>query len=106
MSYDVDLCTKDVDGNGIGAFAWNYTSNCAPMWRRAGANLAAFDGMVARDVAPILAEAIACMKANPQDYTPMNPRNGWGSYDTLIPALQTLHGAMVKYPSAIVGVSW
>lgn len=106
MSYDIDL---EVDTGGpqpayLGD-GWNYTSNCGPMWREAGADLDDFDGKPAADCAPVLEAAIANLRANPGKYKAMDPDNGWGSYRTLLPALDELAASFRAHPKAIVRVS-
>ena len=105
MSYDVWL---EIDTGGDEAAAidtgWNYTSNCARMWRKAGADLAEFHGKVAGDVATTLRSAIARMERNPDEYISLNPENGWGSYDTVVPALRRLLHQFEEHPKATVRV--
>lgn len=83
---------------------WNYTSNCAPMWRKAGADLAQFDGKTAGECTPILAAAIEAMESEPEVYRAMDPSNGWGSYDTLLPSLKKLLEGLQQNPHMLVGV--
>jgi hypothetical protein len=107
LSYDISL-TVDTGGEEpavIGDLDWNYTSNCGPMWRAAGADLAEFDGKPAGDCFPILVDAIAEMRDNPGKYKEMAPPNGWGSYTSLLPALRELAEAFERHPRAIVRVS-
>lgn len=107
MSYDIHL-EADLGGPApipIWAYDWNYTTNCAPMWRAAGANLAEFDGKPAGECAEILRDAIAELVANPEKYRAMDPENGWGSYDSLLPALRKLLEGFDEAPRAIVRVS-
>lgn len=85
--------------------SWNYTSNMAPAWCIAGADLAKFDGERAKRCAPILRDAIVDMQRRPEFYTLYNPKNGWGSMKTLVPALQKLLSAMEEHPEAMVRVS-
>jgi hypothetical protein len=86
-------------------FYWNYTSNCGPMWRAAGADLAKFDGTRASECAPILRAAIENMVADPARYRALDPPNGWGSYDTLLPRLRYLLRWLERNPTATVQVS-
>lgn len=106
MSYDIYL---EVDTGGaepatVGD-SWNYTSNLAPMWRLAGADLSEFHGRAAGDVAPILRTAIEAMRADPGKFRAMDSPNGWGTYDTLVPCLDRLLSIFEAHPSAIVAVS-
>jgi len=106
MSYDISLMI-DTGGPGpveVGEY-WNYTSNCAQMWRAAGADLAEFDGKPTAECIPILAAAITELASNPDHYRHMDPPNGWGSYETLGPALERLLDDMKRHPKTIVRVS-
>lgn len=105
MSYDIWLET-DVGGAEplqIGD-NWNYTSNCGPMWRAAGIDLAECHGRDAGGCAEGLGAAIAALKADPPRFQAMDPANGWGSYKTLVPALETLLHLFESAPKAIVRV--
>ncbi|MFG3709500.1 hypothetical protein [Micromonospora sp. NPDC047730] len=106
MSYDIWL---NIDTGGPEpATVWdsfNYTSNCGPMWRAAGADLAAFDGEPAGECLPILTAAIKRMEDDPATYRAMDPPNGWGSYDSLLPALRRLADGFRSHPKATVRVS-
>jgi hypothetical protein len=106
LSYDVSLAI-DTGGEDPAALDlwWNYTSNCAPMWHRAGADLATFHGKPASECLPILEAAVAAMCADPEVFKAMDPPNGWGSYETLLPRLVDLADAFRKHPKATVQVS-
>lgn len=106
MSYDIWL-TIDTGGPEP-ATVWdrfNYTSNCGPMWRAAGADLAEFHGRTAAQCATILRAGIATLEADPKRFRAMDPPNDWGSYDSLLPALRSLADAFEAHPLATVGVS-
>ena len=105
MSYDISL-TADLGGSeplrlGDG---WNYTSNMAPAWRAAGADLAGFDGKEAGECITILRGAILSMEGDPDYYRTFDSPNGWGTYDTLLPALRDLLTMFESAPKATVGV--
>lgn len=105
MSYDIWL-TADLGGPepiAVGE-SWSYTSNCGKMWRAAGADLAEFDGKTAGECLPVLRAGIDEMKANPQKYRALNPGNKWGSYDSLVPALEQLAETFASSPLATVQV--
>ena len=106
MSYDVYL---SVDAGGPEPVSlpldWNYTSNCACMWDAAGAPIRDFHGKRAGDCASLLADAIATMEREPERFIAMNPPNGWGSYESLLPRLRVLLEAFRNAPNAIVEVS-
>lgn len=82
----------------------NMTSNVAPMWRKAGADIADFDGQLAGDMLPALRAAIAEMEDNPTTYRAMNPPNGWGSYEVCLRFLRRLVEDFAQHPKAIVKV--
>lgn len=119
MSYDIWLETppeggpcehcggtgKQPGGRDFNALDWNYTMNCAWMWREAGADLAAFDGDPAGECAPLLKVAIDVLEADPEHFRSQNPANGWGDYDSLVDRLKVLLEAFEEHPEAIVKVS-
>lgn len=106
MSYDIYL-EADLGGPElITVFDdWNYTSNCAPMWREAGADLAEYHGKTAGECMPSLRAAIELLKADPDRFRAMDPPNGWGSYDSLVPALERLLAVFAAMYGATVRVS-
>lgn len=94
-------------GNGMVELAsddWHYTSNCSGMWCEAGADLASFEGRTAQECSVLLADAITLMRSEPAKFIKMNPENGWGSYETLLPCLETLLRSFRVAPKAIVRV--
>lgn len=105
MSYDIYLEIDTGGAEPVEVFWWNYTSNCGRMLRAAGADLAEFHDKPATECSPILRAAIAELEANPAKYKEMDPPNGWGSYDTLIPALAQLAEAMEQNSKTMVRVS-
>lgn len=105
MGYDISL--KADMGNGmvkVGCLEWNYTSNCSPMWKEAGIDLAEFDGIAASSLVPELSKALQALIDDPSKYEAMNPDNGWGSYVTLIVRLKELLEGLTEAPNAIVNV--
>jgi hypothetical protein len=105
MSYDISLYYETLGGHVGTGFSWNYTSNCAPMWRAAGAQIHEWDGKQVSEVLEELREAITKLEAEPDTYTVMNPSNGWGAYERLIPALKELLEAFEEKPHAKIYVS-
>lgn len=101
MSWDLDAYVE-VDGNTITVGDWNYTHNCNGMVRAAGVPdwLHWDDGISSPDLAAKLATAITAMEANPAKFQEMNPSNGWGSYDTLLPVLREIYAKALEFPSA------
>lgn len=74
------------------------------MWCEAGIDLGACHGRDAGGCAEGLEAAIANLKANPAKFEAMNPPNGCGSYETLIPALEKLLAIWLAHPNATVAV--
>lgn len=109
MSYDIWL-EADLGGDEparVGDLDWNYTSNCARMWRTAMPEtngLADMHGMLAGDAAKVLRNGIARMEATPSVYEAMNPENGWGSFTGQLGALRELLVAFDAAPSAKVAI--
>lgn len=106
MSYDIWL-TIDTGGPEPATVAdcGNMTSNVAPMWRLAGADLANFDGKQAGECIDQLRMAVQDMQIHPQRYAPLNPANGWGDYRGCRGYLASLLAAFEKHPHATVVVS-
>lgn len=107
MSYNIHL-EADLGGPEpviVGNLYWDYTSNGAPMWRAAGADLALFDQRPAAECAPVLAIAIGRMELDPESFRTLEPPSKWGSFDTLLPKLRELLEAFNAAPDAIVRVS-
>lgn len=109
MSWDAAL-TCDHCGSAMGERDWNYTHNTNRM-----VNLAlvadgkdwgdeswwkVLDGMNGGEGAELLDAAIQTLEANPERFRAMNPENGWGSYDTLLPVLRQMLDASDANPDA------
>ena len=128
MSYDVYFYV-DVDGHQVCVGENNYTSNVSGMWSKAlqlpekpwlrdGEPVIYQDGRQAMnfgvrllddapssEAAGVLAAGVARMEANPDDYTPMNPDNGWGCYEGALDFLRWMAETASKYPSSRIVVS-
>ena len=59
----------------------------------------------AKDIAPLLADALVVMKADPARFVAFNPTNGWGGYDMFIPWIERYLEACRAYPDAEIQVS-
>lgn len=105
MSYDIYLEIDTGAGNHVEVFWWNYTMNCAAMWRHAGMDPRTWSGRLARDITPELETAHRELQNNPDYYRGMDPSNGYGSYDSLIVELGHLLVAMIQHPNTTVRVS-
>lgn len=105
MSYDIYLEIDTGAGNHIEVFWWNYTMNCAPIWRHAGMDPRTWSGRLARDITAELETAYQELRDNPGYYRDMNPSNGHGSYDSLVVELERLLEALIQHPDTTVRVS-
>ncbi len=105
MSYDIylEIETGGAEPATVGR-EFNMTSNVAPMWRHAGANLAEFDGKTAGAMGPLLDAAIVRMMVNPDTYRAMDPPNGWGDYEGCLEFLRELRDEFNRHPNATVRV--
>lgn len=105
MSYDIHL---EIDTGGpepaVVGRDFNMTSNVGPMWRKAGADLADFEGKKAGTVVSVLDAAVAQMKAQPDEYRALNPSNGWGTYEGCLEFLEELRDTCAANPNATVRV--
>jgi hypothetical protein len=110
MSYDIWLeadlgGTEPVRTDALDH--WNYTSNVAPMWRKAmpeSNGLAGLEGMTCADAAVHLARGIGRMEADPDEYRKLNPENGWGDFDSQLESLRKLLTACRMAPRAKVAI--
>lgn len=105
MSYDVYLTIDTGGPEPAWLTDWNYTSNCAGMWRAAGCDIAEFHGKPAAELGAALRTAIDNLTGDPGKYDEMNPPNGWGSRASLVVALARLADDCGNHPLATVSVS-
>jgi len=88
-------------------WSWDPTHNLIPMWRKAGCLDALYEshGKRAGDVVEELRRGLEAMRADPEGFRALNPSNGWGDYDRVLPYLVDCVEAFTNYPNAIIGVS-
>lgn len=119
MSWDAYL--KDVCitcGHSENCGTWNYTHNCNNMISEVVKELGyelerhwlidhmgeswfhVLDGLTGKDGSAFLAKIIEGLEANPERFQAMNPDNGWGSYETLLPVLRAMRNEGLKNPAA------
>jgi len=102
MSWDAYIYTI-VDGKEVEIHeGWNYTHNCNGMLRTAGFEEWPYDvkSMRGTTFAEKLSKTVEQMEKEPGEYRKMDPKNGWGSYDTLLPILKDMLEVARQYPSA------
>jgi hypothetical protein len=85
---------------------WNMTHNVNRMYEvTLGTTLGTFlEGRTAAETLPRLTAMLADMLDRPGVYRALNPPNGWGSYDTLLPRVRELVEAAQAHPLASWGV--
>lgn len=107
MSYDVqfNIGTGAPEPHCVAAF--NFTSNCAPMFRKAfgDAGLHRLHGKGAQYAAPLIRSAMGHMERNKGQYETLNPANGWGDINAAFLFLQALHAQAVLHKNCIITVS-
>jgi hypothetical protein len=108
MSWDVWL-TTEVDGHEITVDGpgFNYTHNCNQMIRDAGLTEWPYDvdGWKAGELGQRLDDAIKVLESDPKRFRAMDPANGWGSYDSLLPVIREVRDHCRTYPSTKVRMS-
>lgn len=87
----------------------NYTRNVSPMWHKAMTVAAGKDmwiddteGMTGAEASQLFLLAAKHMVNNPDDYTPMNPENGWGNYKGALKFLEQCAEQCARNPKAII----
>jgi hypothetical protein len=112
MSWDVELI-DDRDNNPTPLGEWNYTHNTNRMI--AAALESACDkvpdhwlvgptwwdrlvGMSGPEGGAYLTRIANALAADPERFIAMNPENGWGSYDSLLPLLREMAASVPEWP--------
>lgn len=92
MSYDVSLEINTGNKYIQVVDCGNYTWNCSMMLVKAtgGKSLNKFSGMFCADVIVELGKAIKEIKNNYEEYSKMNPENGWGDIDSWLRFLDNI----------------
>jgi hypothetical protein len=85
----------------------NYTHNVTPMWDLAGVYNALYnsDGKKAKDIIQELDDGVAKMVSSPKKFIKLNPKNGWGSYDTALDFLREVLQKCRENPTATIRIS-
>lgn len=109
MSIDIDLVINTGLSEAVVVGVGNMTHNVQPMWRKAiketsnrDMNLCDFDGWLAEKAVSILGSALQHMLENKQSYLPLNPSNGWGSYQTAVEYLENFYKQCCEHPRCII----
>jgi hypothetical protein len=111
VSLDVYLTTETTAGGSEPRrehlYERNITHNMSKMWNKAGVWDALYEshGKQAKDIIATLENGVADMAMKKGEYLPLNPENGWGSYEGALDFLSDYLAACKEYPLATIGVS-
>lgn len=89
----------------VNVFDINITHNLAEMADKAGIYKALWRAEKnkyknAKQLISPIKKAIKELESNPDKYKNYNPKNGWGSYETLLKSLKKILEACIKHPKA------
>lgn len=109
MSIDIDLVIDTGNNYTTVEVVGNMTHNVQPMWRKAlqitsgvDMNLCDFNEWGAEKALPLLEKALEHMKQNRDEYVPLNPSNGWGSYESAVEYLSDFVTACQDHPACMI----
>lgn len=80
------------------------TYNLSPMWSVIFPNdkhMVDIDGMTGRNSVPRLTVALQRLMDSPDEFIPLNPSNGWGSYEGFKQYIRTLLALAHRYPNYV-----
>lgn len=83
----------------------NYTSNMWPMLKQAGFHWDDIEGKPCREAFPLLDNLVKELKSAPEVYRQLNPKNGWGEYDSFLDWLTRMTRWVEKSPDGFIHVS-
>ena len=104
MSLDISITAK----REMIIYDTNITYNLADMYYKCIDKEKGFkklDGMNCKEALPIINNAIQEMLNNADDYRKLNPKNGWGSYEGLLKALQEMRNCCENNPDGTIDIS-
>lgn len=124
MGWDASLLDNHCKlcGRGDEVYETNYTHNCnrmmatvledhkytltEPWFKWLGkAWWDVLNGKTGEHGARVLSLLVDSIEADPQRFRPMEPDNGWGSYDSVLEVLKQMRKASRENPSAVWNVS-
>jgi len=83
----------------------NHTYNTSSMISAAiGITPSGFDGKKAKDILPLVREAIKKLKEEPEVYRLYEPENKWGTLESTLKFLIKIEAMCAEYPETIVDV--
>lgn len=110
MSLDIYLHIESSTGAIKEVFESNITHNLGQMARKAGIYEAMWrpediGAVYARDIIPLMEKGVADLATHPADYEPLEPANGWGTYEGLLDVAMGYLRACKEWPEAKIYVS-
>lgn len=107
MSYDITVSYGECAacGHAPSSFEWDPTYNLAPMWAEAGLRMRDLNGKTAAEAALVVRAALILLAADPERFRALDPPNGWGSYDTMLPHMRDFLAALERDAHAKVAVT-
>lgn len=107
MSYDIDLMIDTGTELRRIVEIGNHTSNTAPMWTKAlGTPLRELNGRNAGECVELLERGVKDMEEHEDEYTPLNPPNGWGNYGSALKYLRKLLKECRENPKCVIDMSY
>lgn len=110
MSWDVYISIDTGSDEYATIWSGNHTWNIAPMFYKAFEStgnkegLRSLDGQKCSVVTSVIQMALDHMKNNPDEYEILNPKNGWGSYESAMGFLGDILENCVKHPLCTIFV--
>lgn len=104
MSWNIYIRAK----REVNIFETNITYNLADMYYRCidkDKGLQLFDNMSCKEALPILQKAIEDLIDNKEEYEKLNPKNGWGSYESLLITFIDMRKCCIDNPDGIIKLS-
>jgi hypothetical protein len=114
MSYDVSFRrnVENMEGELYLNESYNMTSNVNPMYHAAGLGLGDPDFWIGyldkkstKEVAAILIPVYGWLVAHPDEMRELEPKNGWGSYETALQFLREIYDTCLDHPECFLEVS-
>lgn len=107
MSYDIYL-NIDTGKHSHSVWDQNITSNVRDMYNKAfDADywVDEVDGQKCADISERMVHACNYMEANEAIIKPLEPSNGWGTYETALEVLKKLKDAVLEHPNCTILIS-
>ena len=106
MSFDLDIETKDVDGNiVVHEVVCGHTYNLSPMWHKALPFLygtRSLEGLNCRELLPRLEAGLYLIMTDFEGFRELNPPTGWGDFEGFLEIYTRFTVMCGKYPSGTV----